>query len=103
MYNSKQTSTKSHSGKIILLFLIAASTLAIKINYFSPTKFQAVAQIKLRDKISDNHPGLMSMLMNHSFTPAPSYDAIIRNAVMDATKNKELNVVYFQTQPLLIF
>jgi capsular exopolysaccharide synthesis family protein len=100
MQNSKQASKKSHSWKIIFIFLIAASTLAIKINYFSPKQFQSIAQIKLRDKIGDNHPGLIHMLMAHPFTLISFYDAALRNAVMDATKNKELNVEYFQTQPL---
>ena len=101
MYNKSHTSKNSRNWAIILLFIVAASTLAIKINYFSPLQYQAVAQIYSEDKIAGNHPGILSVLMNHPLTLTPSYDAALRNAVIDATKNKDLNVEYFLAQPLL--
>ncbi|MEO5570060.1 MAG: AAA family ATPase [Bacteroidia bacterium] len=100
MYNKKKTLKKSHNWKIVLLFFAAASALAVKINYFSPVKYQAVAQIKLKEKLPDNHAGWTSSIMNHPLSQTVSYDAVLRNAVMDATKNKNLNVEYFQTQAL---
>jgi tyrosine-protein kinase Etk/Wzc len=97
---SKRISKKPHNWKIILLFLVAASTLAVKINYFTPGKFQAVTQVKLKEKICDNHPGKLKRIKNNPLSKAVFYDAVLKNAVIDGIKDKNLNVTYFQTGPL---
>ncbi len=99
MYTSKQISKKSHHWKIILLFVVAASTLAVKINYFSPKKYQAVAQVKMKEKLSESHPGKLARIKTNPLLKAVTYDAVLKNAVIDGIKNKNLNVAYFQIQP----
>jgi hypothetical protein len=94
MRTLKLKSKKYFGRKIILLFLVAASTLAVKINYFSAEKFQSAAQLKLKEKPCENHSGKLARIKRNPLSKTVVYDAGLKNAVMNGIKNKNLNVAY---------
>src|SRR4051812_3320304 len=97
MSSSTKVFTNKHNWKIILLFLIVASALAIKVNYFSSKRFQSASLIKTNEKIFENHPGRLEKFKGILLSKGPAQNENLHHAIIEGIKNKNFNVAYFQT------
>lgn len=100
MHNSNFVSKILKGWKIILFFLVVASLLAVKYNYFTAKKFRTTAQVKTNEFIEKNQTGLLSKTLTSLGINFNFADASSSNAVADAVSKQNLHVEYYQVETL---
>lgn len=98
MSSSNFISKIKNGWKTILFFLVVATLLAVKYNYYSPKEYQATAQIRTNEIIPDNNNNLFSKFNWNTTTSGNNL--LLTNALLNNRENQNLNVEYFLVEPL---
>ena len=99
MHNSSFKTYICQNWKIYLLFFILAALFAVKYNYFTPKKYQAIAQIKAENAPAAAKKNMLENFQNF-FSPHYNYDSDAINAMEQTVKKEKLSVQYLEINPI---